>query len=94
MGEFAEAASGIKNGAYPHGCVRRHDLDNLIPILEDIRDRDGNDPVLLHIKTEKGRPQARGPLTSAGWLKSAFPENLNATDLVHLKRPAIIRTDR
>jgi 1-deoxy-D-xylulose-5-phosphate synthase len=42
-------------GFYYVGPVDGHDLDNLIPILEDIRDRDGNDPVLLHIKTEKGK---------------------------------------
>merc|ERR1719454_2636695 len=37
------------------GPVDGHDLDNLVPILEDIRDRDSNKPVLLHIKTDKGK---------------------------------------
>jgi len=36
------------------GPVDGHDLDNLVPILENIRDRGGDKPVLLHIKTEKG----------------------------------------
>jgi len=42
-------------GFYYIGPVDGHDLDNLVPILEDIRDRDGNQPVLLHIKTDKGK---------------------------------------
>ena len=41
-------------GFYYIGPVDGHDLDNLIPILENVRDRGGNQPVLLHIKTEKG----------------------------------------
>jgi len=41
-------------GFYYIGPVDGHDLDNLVPILENIRDRGGNQPVLLHIKTEKG----------------------------------------
>ena len=30
-------------------------MDNLVPILENIRDREGNQPVMLHIKTDKGK---------------------------------------
>jgi len=41
-------------GFYYVGPVDGHDLSNLVPILENIRDRDDNKPVLLHIKTEKG----------------------------------------
>jgi len=41
-------------GFYYIGPVDGHDLDNLVPILESIRDRGGNQPVLLHIKTQKG----------------------------------------
>jgi len=41
-------------GFYYIGPVDGHDLDNLVPILENVRDRGGNRPVLLHIKTEKG----------------------------------------
>ena len=42
-------------GFYYIGPVDGHDLDNLVPILENIRDREGNQPVLLHIKTDKGK---------------------------------------
>ena len=42
-------------GFYYIGPVDGHDLDNLVPILENIRDRDGNQPVLLHIETDKGK---------------------------------------
>jgi len=41
-------------GFYYIGPVDGHDLDNLVPILENVRDRGGSRPVLLHIKTEKG----------------------------------------
>mmetsp|Transcript_11199 Transcript_11199/g.25109 ORF Transcript_11199/g.25109 Transcript_11199/m.25109 type:complete len:747 (+) Transcript_11199:172-2412(+) len=42
-------------GFYYVGPVDGHDLDNLVPILEKLRDSDSNKPVLLHIKTEKGK---------------------------------------
>lgn len=45
-------------GFYYVGPVDGHDLDNLVPILEDIRDREGNQPVLLHVKTTKGKGYA------------------------------------
>ena len=41
-------------GFYYIGPVDGHDLDNLVPILENLRDTPSNKPVLLHIKTEKG----------------------------------------
>lgn len=41
-------------GFYYIGPVDGHDLDNLIPILENLRDSDSQKPVLLHVKTEKG----------------------------------------
>ena len=42
-------------GFYYIGPVDGHDMDNLVPILENIRDREGSQPVLLHIKTDKGK---------------------------------------
>ena len=39
---------------YYIGPVDGHDLDNLVPILENLRDTPSNKPVLLHLKTEKG----------------------------------------
>lgn len=42
-------------GFYYIGPIDGHDLDTLVPILEDIRDRGGTQPVLLHLKTEKGK---------------------------------------
>jgi len=42
-------------GFYYIGPVDGHDLENLVPILENIRDREGSQPVLLHIKTDKGK---------------------------------------
>mmetsp|Transcript_27103 Transcript_27103/g.50798 ORF Transcript_27103/g.50798 Transcript_27103/m.50798 type:complete len:526 (-) Transcript_27103:75-1652(-) len=41
-------------GFYYVGPVDGHDLDNLIPILEKLRDSPNNKPVLLHLKTVKG----------------------------------------
>merc|ERR1719310_156337 len=41
-------------GFYYIGPVDGHDLDNLVPILENLRDTPSNKPVLLHLKTEKG----------------------------------------
>ncbi len=40
------------------GPLDGHDLDNLVPILESVRDRGGNKPVLLHVKTDKGKGYA------------------------------------
>uniref|UniRef100_A0A7S2XUY7 1-deoxy-D-xylulose-5-phosphate synthase n=1 Tax=Fibrocapsa japonica TaxID=94617 RepID=A0A7S2XUY7_9STRA len=41
-------------GFYYVGPVDGHDLENLVPILEKIRDQEDSKPVLLHVKTEKG----------------------------------------
>eukprot|EP00978_Attheya_sp_CCMP212_P004990 scaffold11002_cov59-Attheya_sp.AAC.3 len=41
-------------GFYYVGPLDGHDLDNLIPILEKLRDSPSSKPVLLHIKTTKG----------------------------------------
>jgi len=41
-------------GFYYLGPIDGHDLDNLIPILEELRDSKSTKPVLLHVKTEKG----------------------------------------
>merc|ERR1711871_743078 len=41
-------------GFYYIGPVDGHDLDNLVPIMENLRDTPSNKPVLLHLKTEKG----------------------------------------
>lgn len=41
-------------GFYYIGPVDGHDLDNLVPILENLRDSPSTKPVLLHVKTEKG----------------------------------------
>ncbi|CAN0176576.1 unnamed protein product, partial [Ectocarpus fasciculatus] len=41
-------------GYYYVGPVDGHDLANLVPILENIRDKKDDKPVLLHIRTEKG----------------------------------------
>jgi 1-deoxy-D-xylulose-5-phosphate synthase len=41
-------------GFYYVGPVDGHDLDNMIPILEKLRDSPNDKPVLLHLKTIKG----------------------------------------
>jgi len=41
-------------GFYYVGPVDGHDLTNLVPILEKLRDSPNDKPVLLHIKTTKG----------------------------------------
>jgi len=42
-------------GFYYVGPVDGHDLDQMVPILENVRDMPGNKPVLIHVKTEKGK---------------------------------------
>ncbi|GJQ14785.1 hypothetical protein GpartN1_g6576.t1 [Galdieria partita] len=42
-------------GFYYVGPVDGHSLEDLIPILENVRDMHGIKPVLIHVKTEKGR---------------------------------------
>jgi len=59
---FDEYARGIISGGtlfeelgfYYVGPIDGHDLDNMVPILEKLRDSDSNKPVLLHVKTVKG----------------------------------------
>mmetsp|Transcript_15878 Transcript_15878/g.31094 ORF Transcript_15878/g.31094 Transcript_15878/m.31094 type:complete len:750 (-) Transcript_15878:195-2444(-) len=55
-------------GFFYVGPIDGHDLDNLVPILEKLRDSDSNKPVLLHIKTEKGH---------------GYPPALAASDRMH-----------
>ncbi|CAB9504432.1 deoxy-D-xylulose-5-phosphate synthase [Seminavis robusta] len=55
-------------GFYYVGPVDGHDLDNMIPILEKLRDSDSNKPVLLHLKTVKGY---------------GYPPALEASDRMH-----------
>lgn len=42
-------------GLYHLGPVDGHNLDHLVPILENIRDSKNAGPILLHVITEKGR---------------------------------------
>lgn len=55
-------------GFYYVGPVDGHDLDNLIPILEKLRDSPDDKPVLLHLKTTKGY---------------GYPPALQASDRMH-----------
>jgi len=45
-------------GFYYVGPVDGHNMETLTGILENIRDMPGNKPVLLHVKTEKGKGYA------------------------------------
>jgi 1-deoxy-D-xylulose-5-phosphate synthase len=65
--KFDEYVRGIATGGtlfeelgfYYVGPVDAHDLDNLVPILENIRDNVPNSkPVLLHIKSTKGKGES------------------------------------
>lgn len=42
-------------GFYYIGPIDGHKLDTLVPVLENVRDMPGNKPVLIHVKTVKGR---------------------------------------
>lgn len=55
-------------GFYYVGPVDGHDLENMIPILEKLRDSPSNKPVLLHLKTTKGY---------------GYPPALEASDRMH-----------
>lgn len=55
-------------GFYYVGPVDGHDLDNMIPILEKLRDSSNQKPVLLHLKTIKGY---------------GYPPALEASDRMH-----------
>ena len=41
-------------GIYYVGPIDGHNLDHLLPVLKNIRDDEGQGPVLLHVVTEKG----------------------------------------
>ncbi|WP_119678958.1 1-deoxy-D-xylulose-5-phosphate synthase [Indioceanicola profundi] len=45
-------------GFYYVGPIDGHNLDHLLPILENIRDDEGDGPVLIHCVTQKGRGYA------------------------------------
>lgn len=45
-------------GFYYIGPIDGHNLDELIPILKNLRDQDNHKPILLHILTEKGKGYA------------------------------------
>lgn len=51
-------------GFYYVGPIDGHKLETLVPVLENVRDMPGNKPVLIHVKTEKGKgyPPAEGSL--------------------------------
>eukprot|EP00970_Alexandrium_tamarense_P011907 scaffold2604_cov198-Alexandrium_tamarense.AAC.12 len=55
-------------GFFYVGPIDGHDLDNMVPILEKLRDSDSTKPVLLHIKTNKGQ---------------GYPPALAASDKMH-----------
>lgn len=42
-------------GFYYIGPVDGHNLDHLLPVLENVRDMPHNSPVLIHVVTEKGK---------------------------------------
>jgi len=44
-------------GFYYVGIVDGHDLDQLVPVLENVRDAD-NGPILIHVRTQKGKGYA------------------------------------
>jgi 1-deoxy-D-xylulose-5-phosphate synthase len=44
-------------GFYYVGVVDGHDLDQLIPVLKNVRDA-GNGPILVHVRTQKGKGYA------------------------------------
>lgn len=44
-------------GFYYVGVVDGHDLDQLLPVLENVRDAD-NGPILVHVRTQKGKGYA------------------------------------
>jgi 1-deoxy-D-xylulose-5-phosphate synthase len=51
-------------GFYYVGPIDGHNLDHLLPVLRNIRDLDSNEPVLLHVVTQKGKGYA--PAEAAG----------------------------
>ena len=51
-------------GFYYVGPIDGHNLDHLLPVLRNIRDSEGMEPVLLHVVTQKGKGYA--PAEAAG----------------------------
>ena len=51
-------------GFYYVGPIDGHNLDHLLPVLRNLRDSDGMEPVLLHVVTQKGKGYA--PAEAAG----------------------------
>ncbi|HYD98743.1 MAG TPA: 1-deoxy-D-xylulose-5-phosphate synthase [Alphaproteobacteria bacterium] len=45
-------------GFYYVGPIDGHNLDHLLPVLQNVRDADRDGPVLLHVVTQKGRGYA------------------------------------
>ena len=45
-------------GFYYVGPIDGHNLDHLMPVLRNLREQDGGEPVLLHVITQKGRGYA------------------------------------
>ena len=45
-------------GFYYVGPIDGHNLDHLLPVLRNLRDTDGMEPVLLHVVTQKGKGYA------------------------------------
>jgi 1-deoxy-D-xylulose-5-phosphate synthase len=51
-------------GFFYVGPVDGHDLDHLIPVLKNVRDRAESGPILLHVVTQKGRGYAPAEASS------------------------------
>jgi 1-deoxy-D-xylulose-5-phosphate synthase len=51
-------------GFYYVGPIDGHNLDHLLPVLRNLRDSEGTEPVLLHVVTQKGKGYA--PAEAAG----------------------------
>ena len=45
-------------GFYYVGPIDGHNLDHLLPVLRNLRDSDGMEPILLHVVTQKGKGYA------------------------------------
>ncbi|KAA8496827.1 1-deoxy-D-xylulose-5-phosphate synthase [Porphyridium purpureum] len=65
--QFDEYARGVVQqggtlfeelGFYYVGPIDGHNLDSLTGVLQNVRDMPGNKPVLIHVRTEKGRGYA------------------------------------
>ncbi|OYW07867.1 MAG: 1-deoxy-D-xylulose-5-phosphate synthase, partial [Acidiphilium sp. 37-67-22] len=45
-------------GFYYVGPIDGHNLDHLLPVLRNLRDSEGDEPILLHVVTQKGKGYA------------------------------------